>query len=331
MTQLDHDIGRAIADVTRNGRHLSTVIDELFTAHRPDAEMAADIRSRIVEAVRTMPEWLRQRIRSAHGDRAARILEALRSEAPVFIRVNTLKTTDKDALRALREAGAESTELEHCLVIARPFGLYRRQPFHDGWFEQQDISSQRVALSMDLAPGMRVVDACAGNGGKTLHMAALMGNKGRIIALDPYAEKLSTLRTRAARAGVSIVEPRVITSTKTVKRLAETADRVLVDVPCSGTGVLRRNPDIPWHLTDASIDELVSLQRDILRRSANCAKPGGLVVYASCSILPDEGPYQIRAFLDQAPFTLESEWTSIPDNGPHSGDGFYCAVLRRNP
>jgi 16S rRNA (cytosine967-C5)-methyltransferase len=174
---------------------------------------------------------------------------------------------------------------------------------------------------------MRVIDACAGNGGKTLHLAALMQNKGRIIALDTDAKKLEQLRLRARRAGVSIIETRQIESSKTVKRLAQSADRVLLDVPCSGLGVLRRNPDTRWRLSPEHLNNIYGVQRDILERYGKLCKPDGKMVYATCSILPSENQQQVDSYINKVgeKYTLEASRSILPQD--EGFDGFYMARL----
>jgi 16S rRNA (cytosine967-C5)-methyltransferase len=181
---------------------------------------------------------------------------------------------------------------------------------------------------MQLEPGMRVVDACAGAGGKTLHIAALMKNKGRIIALDVEKWKLDELQKRARRAGVSNLETRVIESSKTIKRLEKSADRLLLDVPCSGLGVLKRNPDAKWKLSPDFIAEVVTLQQHILQDYGNILKKGGLMVYSTCSILPGENENQVKSFLakNNGSFELMDERYSWPSSG---FDGFYMALIRK--
>jgi 16S rRNA (cytosine967-C5)-methyltransferase len=198
-----------------------------------------------------------------------------------------------------------------------------------GLFEVQDASSQMVSEFLGVQPGMRVVDGCAGAGGKTLHLAALMKNKGRIIAMDVKEKKLAELKKRASRADVRIIETRAIDSSKVVKRLKDTADRLLLDVPCSGLGVLRRNPDSKWKLTPEEIERVKTLQRDILSNFSDITKAGGKMVYATCSILPSEGEEQVRWFLEQTgdKWELLGEKRYSPD--VYHADGFYMALLQR--
>ena len=201
--------------------------------------------------------------------------------------------------------------------------------FKEGFFEVQDSASQMVADFLQVKPGMRVIDACAGTGGKSLHLAALMQNKGRLIALDNKTFKLEELKKRARRAGVSIIETKEIESTKTTKRLVSTADRLLLDLPCSGLGVLRRNPDAKWKLQPQEITNLIAQQREIMERFAPTVKPGGKMVYATCSILPMEGEDQIKWFVEKHAehWILEGEKRYAPTQ--FDADGFYMALLTR--
>lgn len=337
-----HAVRDIFESVTVGRRLLSSEMHVLFRSLDADEELTSRIRDIIFQAVRygDVEAALRGELEgvvdlkrawpSRHAENLFEPTEAMLLRAPVFLRVNTLKTTPGLCAAAL---AAHNAELVHptspVLKVHKPFGLFRSAEFHNGWFEQQDINSQKVAAALDVRPGMRVFDACAGAGGKTLQLAALMQNKGRIVALDVSDDKLRQLQKRAARAGADIIEPRLITSTKTIKRLAASADRVLIDAPCSGTGVLRRNPDIPWHMSRALLDELLETQSDILRRNALTVKPGGLVVYATCSILDAEGIDQVRAFVHANPsFSIVSSTTYA--TGEDGGDGFYVAVLSRS-
>lgn len=346
-----HDAIRdAVYDVTAQHKHLSSSIERIFREFRPDAATARIVRSAIYQAVRyddadaaidgafdgvidqrvaQFPEWLRSRIHEVYNDNADSVLTSMLCDAPTFVRVNTYRIDIATCVAAL--APYKPLHLEQEIVrIDEPFGLYTSDAFQRGWFEQQDINSYRAACELTCTPGMRIVDACAGAGGKSLVFASHMKNKGRIIALDTQASKLDALRTRATRAGVDIIETREITTTKVVKRLHETADGVFIDVPCTGTGVIRRNPDILYRLTPESLQELASIQADILRRSALIAKVGATVVYTTCSVLPEEGRDQIIAFLASetgSKFSLQHEWATLPNDA--GGDGFYVARLRR--
>lgn len=328
------------ANVTVHGHHLSSELHVLLRAINANEEQTSRVRDVLFQAIRyaDIDAALRGDLDGVVDVQRAwptlrnvglfKPTEAMLLRAPVFLRVNTLKTTLEECAAALHAHVAEPLT-DDVIQVHSPYGLFRSTEFHNGWFEQQDINSQRVSVALDVRPGMRVIDACAGAGGKTLHLAALMKNKGRIIALDVTEDKIRQLQRRAARTGADIIDPRLITSTKTVKRLASSADRVLIDAPCSGTGVLRRNPDIPWHLSTTMLSELLTVQADILRRNALAVKPGGIVVYATCSVLEQEGIGQVRAFLERNPtFSLVSSTTyATGDNG---GDGFYVAVITRS-
>ncbi len=206
--------------------------------------------------------------------------------------------------------------------------IFTRQQFKDGLFEVQDAGSQLVAPFLRVEPGMRVVDACAGGGGKTLHLAALLQNKGRIIAMDTEGWKLEELKKRARRAGASNIETRVIESSKTIKRQESSADRLLLDVPCSGLGVLKRNPDAKWKLSLESIENVKLTQLKIINDYSVIVKPGGMMVYATCSLLPSENERQVEKFIAEKgdKFELVEQQTLLPSEG---FDGFYMALIKR--
>lgn len=259
-------------------------------------------------------------------------LAMLNRPARVVLRANRLKT-DRHSLQKALETEQIIAELEgegDALVLRQRKNVFQSNAFRQGLFEVQDFSSQQVAPLLAPRPGMRVVDACAGAGGKTLHLAAMMENKGSLIALDTLDWKLEALRTRARRAGASNIEARVIESSKTIKRLHDSADRLLLDVPCSGLGVLRRNPDSKWKLSAAQIDDLRKTQQEILRQYSPVLKPGGRMVYATCSILPSENQDQVVAFLGSEAgrnFSLIEEHRILPQD--KGFDGFYMALMEK--
>ena len=254
-------------------------------------------------------------------------------QASVILRTNTLKTT-KDKLRdTLTELGIYTDSIKghsQALRLEQRANVFTTEAFNSGWFEVQDASSQLVAEALDVKPGQRVVDCCAGAGGKTLHLAALMENKGQLIAMDIYANKLKELQRRAKRAGAFNIEPRHISSTKVIKKLHEKADRVLIDAPCSGLGVLRRNPDAKWKLQESFLEKITQTQRDILQDYSKMVKDGGKMVYATCSILPQENSQQVAHFLKSeagANFTLTREQKVYASKSGF--DGFYIALLEK--
>ena len=280
----------------------------------------------------SIPDWLDALGERELGTRWATELHALNQEAHLVLRANALKNTAVQLQQMLIEEGVEPDLVPgfpDALIVKKRQNIFGLKAFHEGRFEVQDAASQAVAPFVDVAPGMRVVDACAGAGGKSLHLAAMMNNKGRLIALDVAAWKLEELRRRARRAGISNLETRLIDSPKVVKRLATTADRVLLDVPCSGLGVLRRNPDAKWKLTEQRIEEIGKQQEEILDACCTMVRPGGYLVYATCSILPSENEKRINEFLGRRGGMYErvEEKRLWPSDG---FDGFYMARLRRS-
>ncbi len=278
------------------------------------------------------PDWLDSLGNIELGNTWQNEIKALNNLPPIIIRVNTLKTDSTTLLKKLIDEGFQVKELNqpNAIILSKRADIFKSKAFSEGQFEIQDASSQLVAPFLDVEPGMRVVDACAGHGGKTLHLGCLMKNKGKIIALDNADWKLDELMKRSARAGLSIIETRTITTTKVVKRLKDKADRVLLDVPCSGLGVLRRNPDSKWRLTPEKIQEIKTLQAYILDKYTQMVKPGGKFVYSTCSILPSENSKQIQAFIERSngAFTLEEERSILPSISGF--DGFYMARLVKN-
>ncbi len=298
---------------------------------------AGEVKSRYEEVKETrryresIPDWLDdlgERELGTHWDKE---LAALNEEASVVLRTNLLKISKAELTSVLEEQDVQVYPLEaypDALVLEKRQNIFTLDAFKNGYFEVQDAASQAVAPFLRPEAGMRVVDACAGAGGKTLHIASLMKNKGRIIAMDVEEWKLTELGLRARRAGVSNLETRVIDSSKVIKRLEKSADRLLLDVPCSGTGVLKRNPDAKWKLSAAFIDEVRRTQQTILSDYSSIVKPGGLLVYSTCSILPSENEHQVRSFIEsgEAEFSLVEEKHLWPTEG---FDGFYMALLQR--
>lgn len=276
------------------------------------------------------PDWLEQLGQAELGADWPAERAALAQAAPRYIRVNTLKAIREQLQQALAQAGIQSqlvTGVDTALQITSDAALFQTQAFKQGWFEQQDAGSQLVAAALPVRPGSRVIDACAGAGGKTLALAAAMQGKGRLLALDVEQWKLDNLQQRANRAGAGNIETRLISSSKTIKRLAGKADYLLLDVPCTGSGVLRRNPDAKWR-APMRLAELQQLQQDILQRYSKMLAVGGELLYATCSIFPSENRRQIDLFLATRPdFVLLSDQQISP--AVTGFDGFYYAHLRR--
>jgi 16S rRNA (cytosine967-C5)-methyltransferase len=282
--------------------------------------------------IASLPDWMEERLSHELGAAWPAIRATLNVPAKVYLRVNTIKTERRTLKERLGQDGFITEALKSiptALEMQQRYNVFGMAAFKEGLFEVQDASSQQVAPFLQVEPGIKVIDACAGGGGKTLHIGALMQNKGRILALDVHQWKLDELRKRCGRAGVDVAETRLIEGSKSIKRLANYADRVLLDVPCSGLGVLRRNPDAKWKLSNIEIDRLIVEQQDILVRYASMVKPGGKLVYATCSILPSENEEQVQKFLavHGEDWTLEEEMKINPAETGH--DGFYAARLVR--
>lgn len=281
----------------------------------------------------SVPDWLFDLGKKELGDKWEAEIHSLNQEAQVVLRVNTLKTTRERLKNQLAEDGIFTHIIKgypDALILDERTNLFRNPAFKAGLFEVQDASSQLVAAALAVEPGMRVIDACAGAGGKSLHIAALMQNKGKVLSMDVEEWKLQQTKLRARRDGVSIIERKVIEGSKTIKRLKETADRLLLDVPCSGLGVLRRNPDTKWKLSEEYIEKVKQTQQEILQSYPSMVKPGGQMVYATCSILPSENQDQIAKFLESE---AGKEFELIEDQkvlAQESGfDGFYIARLQK--
>ena len=290
--------------------------------------------SKIRKFRESIPDWIDEVAVSELGEELwTKELAALNKQAEVILRTNTLNTT-KEALQKELQDESIFTEFipnhSDALRLVERANVFRTEVFKKGYFEVQDASSQLVAEYLDVAPGMKVIDTCAGAGGKTLHLASFMKNKGQIIAMDIYESKLKKLKIRARRNKVHNIDTRIIDSTKPIKKLYNKADRVLIDAPCSGIGVLRRNPDSKWKLQPEFLDNIKKVQQDILQKYSKMVKSGGKLVYATCSVLPSENQNQITEFL-----VSESgkDFKLIKDNkvfAHTSGfDGFYMALLEK--
>lgn len=297
-----------------------------------------------------MPDWLVERLLAQHDESSLiKLAQSLNRPAPLDLRVNLLKADRDVVLARLREEGlaAESCRLSpQGIRLGGKPALQKHPLFLDGSFEVQDEGSQLLGLLVQPKRGELVVDFCAGAGGKTLQLGAMMRSTGRLYAFDVSEKRLAKLKPRMARAGLSNVHPVLIAheNDAKVKRLAGKADRVLVDAPCSGLGTLRRNPDLKWRQSDAAVDEMVVKQGAILAAAARLVRPGGRLVYATCSLLAEENDAVVDAFLAAQPgfravsaeSVLEAQGVTLttgerlrlsPD--VHDTDGFFAAVLER--
>lgn len=288
--------------------------------------------SKIRKYRESIPDWMDEMGVTELGEKIwEKEIHALNEQAPVVLRTNTLKTTRDNLRSALKDEGIATEPVKgypDALQLEERSNVFQTQAFKNGFFEVQDANSQLVAKFLEVEPGMRVVDTCAGAGGKTLHLAALMENKGQIIATDIYENKLKELKRRAKRAGAHNIDPRAIDSSKVVKKLYGTADRVLIDAPCSGLGVLSRNPDAKWKLQPEFIETIKLTQEQILDQYSRILKPGGKMVYATCSVLPSENHEQVQKFLSCEAgknFKLIKDQKILSSESGY--DGFYMALL----
>ena len=291
--------------------------------------------SKIRKMRESIPDWMDELgVKELGEELWTKEIAAQNKQAQVILRVNTLNTTKEKLHALLMDLNIETEFLPDqpdALVLKERANVFMTDAFKEGLFEVQDASSQLVAAFLGVQPGMRVVDTCAGAGGKTLHLASLMQNKGQLIAMDLYESKLKQLKLRAKRNGAFNIEYRIIDTTKVIKKLHEKADRVLIDAPCSGLGVLKRNPDAKWKLQPEFIDNIRKIQSEVLESYSKIVKPGGKLVYATCSILPSENQEQIAKFLKTEigkQFKLEKDCKILSSESGF--DGFYMALLERN-
>ena len=281
----------------------------------------------------SIPDWLDELGQKELRQTWDKEIAALNTPAKFSIRVNTLKTNFEILKRLLVDEGVDLSETPlapHALIINTKKNFRNHAAYKNGLFEVQDISSQLISPFLEVAPGMNVIDGCAGAGGKSLHLAALMQNDGEILSVDIHENKLNELEKRASRAGCKIIKPlHAAKLTRHFQGLLQSfADRILLDVPCSGTGVLRRKPDAKWSLTKKFIDELKVTQSHILDEYAAMLKRDGLLVYSTCSILPSENELQVKAFLERRKeFELVEEKRISP--ALTGFDGFYMAKLKK--
>lgn len=301
-----------------------------------------------------LPEWLAEPLMARLGEQEFwQLAEAMNEGAALDLRVNLLKTKPEEAVAALKAAGVDAEPMPYSpwgLRVQGKPALNKLDVFTSGAVEVQDEGSQLLALLVDAKRGEMVVDFCAGAGGKTLALGAAMRNTGRLYAFDVSGHRLDSLKPRLARSGLSNVYPAQISHERDerVKRLAGKIDRVLVDAPCSGLGTLRRNPDLKWRQSPKAVQELQAKQTAILDSAARMVKPGGRLVYATCSLLNDENEVIAKAFSAAHP---DFEWLdaadvlakahvksseSLCEDGfvrlwphRHHTDGFFAAVWQR--
>ncbi|HRD37385.1 MAG TPA: RsmB/NOP family class I SAM-dependent RNA methyltransferase [Bacteroidia bacterium] len=349
-------IAEAVYDITRHFRYLSVIagsersLNMIFAAYLvekgialpdwPDfksinTQLFTDVKKRITSAaiIQSYPDELWNYCEKELGtEKWNKEAIALNTEAKVVLRANTLKISKANLANKLKESGIETEDTsmaQDALQLSIRKNVFSSELFKEGFFEVQDAGSQLIAEFLNVEPGQKVIDACAGAGGKSLHLAALMKNKGKIIAMDVEEWKLENLKKRAKRAGAFNIEARLIDNNKTIKQLENSADRLLLDVPCSGTGVIKRNPDTKWKTTPEIIEKTKELQYKILSEYSTMLKSGGFLVYSTCSVLPSENEMQVKKFLEtnSGMFSLIKDKTIYPSEGY---DGFYMALLKKN-
>jgi 16S rRNA (cytosine967-C5)-methyltransferase len=297
-----------------------------------------------------LPEWLVKKMRASYSDEdILAIGQAMQQGAPLDIRVNTLLARRDEVLQQLRDQKIEAAATPYSPIgirLKEKIPLNRDALFTEGKVEVQDEGSQLLGFLLAPRRNDMVVDFCAGAGGKTLMLSALMNSQGRLYAMDVSEKRLANLKPRLKRSGASNIQPTLIANENDlkVKRLAGKIDRVLVDAPCSGLGTLRRNPDLKFRQSPGSIEELTQKQAAILTSASRLLKKGGRLVYATCSILPEENQQIVQAFLAAHPdFVLKPAGEVLQqqkialDTGDylelrphlHGTDGFFAAVLER--
>ncbi len=278
----------------------------------------------------SVPNWMDDLCSKELGESWEQELNAMHSQADVYLRVNTLKISKEKLKKLLDEKNIFSDEVEgvqNALKLKKRSNVFGLEEYKKGFFEVQDAGSQMIAEFLEVSNKHRVIDACAGAGGKSLHLATIMENKGKVISLDIEDFKLQELKKRAKRNGIDTIETRLIES-KSIKRLKDSADRLLLDVPCSGLGVLKRNPDAKWKLKPEFIEEIKIVQAEILSEYSKMLKIGGKMVYATCSILRSENEDQVDNFLKlNKEFKLLQQKRVYPSK--EGFDGFYMALIEK--
>jgi 16S rRNA (cytosine967-C5)-methyltransferase len=288
--------------------------------------------SKIRKFRESVPDWIDKLACDEIGEKKwEKEISELNKMAELVIRTNTLKTNSSELQKILLDEEI-STEIisgyPDALRLKKRVNLFKKESFQKGLYEVQDASSQLVAPFLKIEPGMKICDICAGAGGKTLHLSALSKNKGQILAMDIYKHKLIQLKKRAKRNSAFNIETKLIENNKSIKRLKGKIDRLLIDAPCSGLGVLKRNPDSKWKLQPDFLNKIKDTQSKILKQYSKLIKENGKIVYATCSILPSENEHQINSFLkseEGQDFKLEEEKKISPLSSGF--DGFYMARL----
>lgn len=324
----------------------SELLERVAAIEAPDERFAIE---------HSVPDWLAGRFAAAFGDDSADVLRGLAEPAPRTLRANRLRIADREQLRMqLAEEGVAAGPAKFAadaVHVTSTHDLFRTDAYRNGWFEQQDEASQLAVLATAPPPGGKVLDLCCGSGGKTLGLAAALGNRGAILAADVHGGRVRELRRRLVRAGADNVQPlhwnESSQAEAALERFARNADRILIDAPCSGTGSWRRRPEARWAIDATALEEMQATQASLLTRAADWLKPGARLVYATCSLLPEENTEQLTRLRERCPDLEPVRLVEIlgsktgaaisdptgtflqvrPDS--HGCDGFFLGVLRR--
>lgn len=348
----NEEIGKLIEEIKIEGdTDFASLLNDVVTINTefqngPDANLRTGER---LSVEYSFPVWMIEEWLQCYGaDETVKLCKSLNQPAPLTLRVNTLKTTVQECQGALEKENIQSerTKLSPFgLNVKKRMNIFQLKIFQDGFFEVQDEGSQIISLLVDPKPTSKVVDACAGGGGKSLALAALMKNRGVVYALDTNTHRLEGLRKRIRRSGVDTIRVRAVEEHTVPADLINTADNVLVDAPCSGLGTIRRNPGMKWSVTPDTVAELNAKQSAILHQYAACVKLNGRLVYATCTMMKSENDDVVETFLARHPefeimepstilkrYELESLATEkYFQLSPHvhGTDGFFAAVMRR--
>lgn len=342
LIQVEHrtDILPESLDAKLKNEALKTELPAILEKFKNGQIASSDSPVKRIGLQQSFPDWMVERLVNQHGaEETEKLCKSLNEQAPMAIRVNTLQATVEKCREALQKEGIEtgvSTLSPVGLLLKKRVNVFQLKAFKDGMFEVQDIGSQLLPVLIDPKPTAKVLDACAGAGGKALEFAALMQNRGEIYATDISKLRIEELRKRARRAGAFNIRPKAVGSLEDLADdFTDFFDLVFVDAPCTGVGTIRRNPGMKWSVTEAMVKELAEKQQSILHSCKPLVKAGGKIVYATCSLFKEENEDVVHAFLSEnpgfriSPMTFEGKETEFLSLFPHrhGTDGFFCAVL----